>query len=70
VCECRKKFDESLAQNNGKLAAAFHITEDMGLEMRYVVATEKIDKAKRKPVPTVVANYCPFCGERFKKEGE
>ncbi|GBL46253.1 hypothetical protein SFMTTN_2066 [Sulfuriferula multivorans] len=34
------------------------------LSSHLVVAVEKIDKTKRKPVPLVVANYCPFCGEK------
>jgi hypothetical protein len=36
----------------------------MGVKMRFLLATEKLDKKKRKPVPTVTAVYCPFCGTR------
>ena len=64
MCDCRMKMDAELAARNGKLAIAIQVTKDLGLVGRYVVATEKLDKAKRKPVPTVVASYCPFCGEK------
>ena len=29
---------------------------------------EKIDKAKRKPVPSVMCSHCPFCGEKLAGE--
>ena len=64
MCDCVKQMDERLAQNNGRIAVALQVTEDMGLRSRLCVATEKLDKTKRKPVPTVMANYCPFCGEK------
>jgi hypothetical protein len=68
MCECRQKMDEKLKEVNGRLAAAFLITEGNALRVRYCIQTEKLDKAKRKPVPTVVASYCPFCGEEARHE--
>lgn len=64
MCDCRTKMDAKLAEANGRLDMAIAVTKDLGLAGRYVVATKKIDKTKRKPVPTVVASYCPFCGEK------
>lgn len=64
MCECRAKMNKKLEEVNGRLANAFVITEENGLNLRYCVQTEKLDKAKRKPVPTVIASYCPFCGEK------
>lgn len=60
--ECFKKFDDHLAAHNGRLAMGLQVTEKMGLNARLLIATEKIDKAKRKPVPSVMATFCPFCG--------
>lgn len=68
MCECRDKLNEKLKEANGRLANAFQITEGNNLRLRYVIQTEKLDKTKRKPVPTVVANYCPFCGEKGELE--
>ena len=64
MCDCMKQVNEKLAAHNGKLATAFQVTNDMGIKMRLLVSTEKVDKAKRKPVPTVTASFCPFCGEK------
>jgi hypothetical protein len=65
MCECMKKMNEHLAQHNGRLATGIQITESMGLKERHLLATEKIDKAKRSPVPSVMCSYCPFCGEKL-----
>lgn len=64
TCDCMKLVNEKLATHNGRLATAFQITADMGVKMRLLLATEKLDKAKRKPVPSVTASYCPFCGAK------
>ena len=60
--ECFTKFNEVLAGHNGRLATALQVTETLGLRSRLLIATEKIDSKKRKPVPSVVASHCPFCG--------
>ena len=62
---CFEQFDQHLAPHNGRLAMGLQVTEKMGLRARLLIATEKIDKAKRKPVPSVMANYCPFCGVKL-----
>ena len=64
TCDCMKLVNEKLAAHNGRLATAFQLTADMGIRMRLLLATEKIDKNKRKPVPSVMASYCPFCGTK------
>lgn len=65
MCDCIKKVNASLAEHNGQLAFGFVINEGMGLKQRILISTEKLDKAKRKPVPYVTASHCPFCGSRF-----
>lgn len=65
MCDCMKKMNEYLESHNGRIATGLQVTADMSLKERYLVATEKIDKAKRKPIPNVVMGYCPFCGTRF-----
>ncbi len=62
TCDCMKLVNEKLASHNGRLATDFQIKADMGIKMRLLLATEKLDKKKRKPVPSVMASYCPFCG--------
>ena len=63
--ECFKKFDSALAAHNGKLAFALQVTGGLGLRSRLLIATEKLNKARRQPVPHVVASYCPFCGVKL-----
>ncbi len=64
TCDCMKQVNEKLASHNARLATGFQMTADMGIKMRLLLATEKLDKKKRKPVPTVTASYCPFCGTK------
>ncbi len=64
MCECLKEVDATLAQHNCRLSTAFQITGDMGVRMRLTLATEKLDKSKRKPAPVVTASFCPFCGKK------
>ncbi len=63
-CDCMKLVNEKLAAHNGRLATGFQMTANMGIKMRLLLATEKLDKTKRKPVPSVTASYCPFCGTK------
>lgn len=65
MCDCVKKFDEALAPRNGRIAMAIQVTQDLDLRARLLVKTEKIDSSKRKPVPDVMASYCPFCGVKL-----
>lgn len=65
MCNCIKEVNSQLAEHNGKLAIAFGLTADMAsMKMRLMIATEKVDKTKRKPVPALTASFCPFCGEK------
>lgn len=64
MCNCVEKMDSMLAEHNGRVARAVQITESLGLLARTVVKTEKVDITKRKAIPTLMATYCPFCGER------
>ena len=63
--DCFEKFDAKLAEHNGRLAIGLQVTKTMGLKARLLIATEKIDKSKRGPVPSVMASYCPFCGVKL-----
>ena len=64
MCDCLKQVNEKLAAYNGKVAIGFLMTEDMGIKKRVLIATERVNKAKRKPVPALTAAFCPFCGTK------
>lgn len=66
MCKCMTEVNAALAQQNGRLAVALGISTESGsIVCRYSMATEKIDKAKRKPVPLVLVSFCPLCGEKL-----
>ena len=64
MCDCLKQVNKDLAAYNGKVATSVFVTEDIGLKIRVLIATEKVDKKKRKPAPRLPAAFCPFCGEK------
>lgn len=64
MCDCMSKVNEQLAAHNGRLATGFLIRNDLGVGMRLLLQTEKIDATKRKKVPHVTAAFCPFCGAK------
>lgn len=63
TCKCIEEFNERLAPHNGKIDVALALVDNMTrMVARPQVATRKIDAKKRKPVPVVMAAFCPFCG--------
>jgi len=69
MCECVKKLDEQLVEHNGRIAMALTMSKDMSrMGERLLVATEKIDTKKRKPIPKLMATFCPFCGDKWPAE--
>lgn len=65
MCDCVETINTNLAPHNCKVAQAIRLTADMSsMFSSTIIATEKIDKAKRKAPPTLMATFCPFCGER------
>jgi hypothetical protein len=64
MCDCTTRINEKLAQFGGRLAMGLRINpETHEVTGRLLIATEKTDKSRRKPVPIVAASFCPFCGE-------
>jgi len=65
MCECIEKFNQALKDKNGRIGTALQMSDNRGSAIvRVLVATEKIDRKQRKPVPLVAASFCPFCGEK------
>ncbi len=59
--KCLKKLDEELEKTNTRLVANI-------LNQNHVfIDTERIRKLRDgKKATTVIATYCPFCGEKLK----
>ena len=65
MCDCVKKVNAALAAKNGRLSMTYIVSDDNSLSRVMVVKTERTD-GKRAAAPLVVADYCPFCGEKSK----
>ncbi len=65
MCKCVEEMDKELKSHNGRVALAILMPAEGSnrLRSRVLVQTMKLDTKKRKPVPAVMASYCPFCGE-------
>lgn len=64
MCDCIKEINEQLKPHNARIAAGVSL-KDNTMQANYYVMLEKIDTAKRKPLPYMVMSYCPFCGEKL-----
>ena len=69
MCDCRTRVDENLKAHNARIAAGFTFaTEGKRASMDLappMILLEKIDRKKRGKPPTLLATYCPFCGENY-----
>lgn len=68
MCDCIKETNESLKEvdSNSQLSLAMSIK--VGIPDRVIISTYKIDRQKKKGPITLVASYCPFCGEKYVKD--
>lgn len=63
-CSCWQLVQEHLKKSDGELDFTFDLSGHCYLPIR----TKRKDGSRsRKPVQTVVASYCPFCGCKLKK---
>jgi hypothetical protein len=67
TCNCADEMNAMIAENNTKLAQAFHITNGHLVVIPTLLATEKIVSSIGKKMPLVVPTYCPFCGVKYEK---
>lgn len=71
MCDCVKSLDAALAEHNGRISMALTLSSDMSkMGARVLIATEKLDPKKRKPIPALMAAYCPFCGVKWAYEDD
>lgn len=65
MCGCRSRLNELLKPRNGRLAFGFTFDNGKMDLSPPLIETEKLVPRGKKP-PTVVAMFCPFCGEKYK----
>ena len=68
MCDCIEQVNKLLAERNTKLSQAFNLSGSSNPLL--MIKTEKLDDSKRQKPANMFASYCPFCGKKYKKEGE
>lgn len=61
MCDCIKKTNERMAEMGHRIAPAINFATGKALP---VIVTEKLP-GKRAQKVTLVASFCPFCGEAY-----
>ena len=61
MCKCAGKIDGHLRKHNYMLSR--NLLE--GDKAPALVEIAKVDRKKRTPSMSMVANYCPFCGKKY-----
>lgn len=62
-CDCVQRFDERLREHNTTLVSTL-----FGKPPRVLIQTCKLhEKVRGKPV-SVIASFCPFCGQSYSRE--
>lgn len=62
MCNCINLVNEVLKEKNACLVSTISFSANPS---RVGLMIEKYDPKKRGRLPTVAANYCPFCGEKY-----
>jgi hypothetical protein len=65
MCDCRKAVDERLSVSNARIAFGFTISGGRRDLSPPMIVLEKLDDKKRGKLPSLLATFCPFCGERY-----
>lgn len=63
MCDCITKVDQQLAEHNTRLSVGFAIVNNT-MTARVLLKTTKVNPGSRKPLMTVSAMFCPFCGKK------
>lgn len=65
MCKCIELTNIALKEKGLRLVTGIRFSKDLSAATAYLpVQIEKIDKSNRKlKVPTLVGNFCPFCGQ-------
>lgn len=69
MCSCRDRVNDELAEFNAQIAFGFSFSNSSMDISPPIIETEKVNKSlRRTKVPVVLAAFCPWCGESYKKE--
>lgn len=60
MCDCISSVNQDLAQHNSMLVCTL-----FGKPNRVIISTCKVEEKKRGKLPSMLASFCPFCGEDY-----
>ena len=66
MCNCIEQINKLLEEHNTRLALGINMRTGKSTGAR--IAVEKIESKKRKGPVDMYASYCPFCGEKYKRD--
>jgi len=66
-CKCVEQVNKQLAPLNAKVTQSLllNLAAKRGEMSAPLIELHKIDSLQRKPLPTLFAAYCPFCGKKI-----
>ena len=68
MCECIEKLDQQIAGKNIRIARGLQLVNGSFELTPPYIETEKLNKALRTKTLLVIASFCPFCGEAYRKD--
>ena len=66
MCDCIEKLNELLKPRNTLINVSFDLLGKM--PMRTIISTVKYDDKNRMEERTIIATYCPFCGQKYEEQ--
>jgi hypothetical protein len=71
MCNCNERVNEKLKEKNARLAFSFCLSSDLSeADAMLMIQTEKVNKAYRGKIPTVIPTFCPFCGVKYVRKDD
>ena len=68
ACKCIEKTNEALKEHNAELDTSFKFNFKTGKAPIVLPVALRKRSPSRKPLPTLMATFCPFCGKRVLKK--
>ena len=65
MCDCIKLFNEQLASRNTRIKIPISFGANKISSLPPMIVTEKVDERSRMKPVSLLASYCPFCGEKY-----
>jgi hypothetical protein len=68
MCDCIKRINEYLEPKNTQVTPTIAVSGNTFQFLGVRIETQKIDTSKRGKPVSLIAAYCPFCGQKYEQE--